>query len=304
MTAKIKLLFGFLGLIALISVFLTYNSLRAGFLAIPIPNISTNLSPPDDDPDHDGLTNKEEAYWNTDPYDPDTDDDGYLDGEEVASGHDPRIPRPDDLLDTGNLTNTMANLVLSGLYEGSLKSDNPNYAQSIADLTSDILDSASQDLDRKISATELKIIDSTKENQEKYLENINDLAKKFAMASLEELAQMKSKLDLIGQSGFKTSEVKNYFSSQTKIFEGLTNEGFSINIPRNWTDDHLYLLETINKTKEENSAIANGEDDPVKAAIALNNFGDKLYEINTMVSRFKSRAEKEMLNNSYLFNQK
>ncbi len=39
---------------------------------------------PDDDPDRDGLTNDEEAFFGTDPMNPDTDGDGILDGRDLA----------------------------------------------------------------------------------------------------------------------------------------------------------------------------------------------------------------------------
>jgi hypothetical protein len=44
------------------------------------------LTPGETDPDHDGLTNEEEARLGTDPHNPDTDGDGLLDGWEVK-GH-------------------------------------------------------------------------------------------------------------------------------------------------------------------------------------------------------------------------
>lgn len=44
---------------------------------------------PKGDPDKDGLTNEQEAYYGTDANDPDSDNDGYSDGQEVASSHNP-----------------------------------------------------------------------------------------------------------------------------------------------------------------------------------------------------------------------
>ena len=49
-----------------------------------------------EDPDDDGLTNKEEYDNGTDPRNPDTDGDGLTDGEEVDQGTDPLVPEKDE----------------------------------------------------------------------------------------------------------------------------------------------------------------------------------------------------------------
>ena len=65
------------------------------------------------DYDHDGLSNTDEAYWNTDPFKADTDGDGFLDGEEVLSKHDPMDSGPEDSFEekskifTSNLTESL-----------------------------------------------------------------------------------------------------------------------------------------------------------------------------------------------------
>ena len=45
-----------------------------------------------DDFDHDGLGDSEEAQYGTSPAIADTDGDGYLDGDEVSHGYDPLVP--------------------------------------------------------------------------------------------------------------------------------------------------------------------------------------------------------------------
>src|SRR3989344_6434284 len=134
MTHKTKVLLGLMALGALFSVFVFINSF--GFSGASLINIKSSvLDIVDNDWDDDGLSNKEESYWDTDSDIPDTDEDGFLDGEEVASGHDPLIPGPDDLLPTKeNLTQKMSYLTLAGLYEGSLKSENPDFENSINEL--------------------------------------------------------------------------------------------------------------------------------------------------------------------------
>ena len=44
------------------------------------------------DPDHDGLSNRAEYQWNTDPHNPDTDGDDLTDGREFQIGTDPLDP--------------------------------------------------------------------------------------------------------------------------------------------------------------------------------------------------------------------
>ena len=45
-----------------------------------------------EDPDHDGLSNLLEAFYQTDPNNPDTDGDGVSDGDEVSQGRNPTGP--------------------------------------------------------------------------------------------------------------------------------------------------------------------------------------------------------------------
>lgn len=62
------------------------------------PNVEELCQPtvddPDADPDRDGLTNQEEAWWATDPAKADTDADGVSDGAEVERKTPPAPPRP------------------------------------------------------------------------------------------------------------------------------------------------------------------------------------------------------------------
>ncbi|MFH1193718.1 MAG: hypothetical protein V1661_01855 [bacterium] len=56
---------------------------------------------PGTDTDADGLTDKEEAIFQTDPTRPDTDGDGFLDGNEVYNLYNPAAPPPVTLLESG-----------------------------------------------------------------------------------------------------------------------------------------------------------------------------------------------------------
>jgi hypothetical protein len=61
----------------------------------PAATPTPDLTSPDADPDHDGLTNAQEAQYGTDPQKADTDGDGMQDGREVTLGTDPKNPDTD-----------------------------------------------------------------------------------------------------------------------------------------------------------------------------------------------------------------
>ncbi|HET8522796.1 MAG TPA: hypothetical protein VFL82_06155 [Thermomicrobiales bacterium] len=63
--------------------------------AVPAATPTPDLTSPDADPDHDGLTNAQETQYGTDPQKADTDGDGMQDGREVTLGTDPKNPDTD-----------------------------------------------------------------------------------------------------------------------------------------------------------------------------------------------------------------
>jgi len=70
-------------------------------LAPVAPEESAEKLTPGADADADGLTDKEEAIFQTDPTRPDTDGDGFLDGNEVFNLYNPAAPPPVTLLESG-----------------------------------------------------------------------------------------------------------------------------------------------------------------------------------------------------------
>jgi len=60
-----------------------------------------NITNPTGDDDSDGLSNADEALWNTNRTNADTDGDGFQDGEEVTGNHNPTVAGPNDLLPAG-----------------------------------------------------------------------------------------------------------------------------------------------------------------------------------------------------------
>jgi hypothetical protein len=61
----------------------------------PAATPTPDLTSPNADPDHDGLTNAQETQYGTDPQKADTDGDGIQDGREVTLGTDPKNPDTD-----------------------------------------------------------------------------------------------------------------------------------------------------------------------------------------------------------------
>jgi hypothetical protein len=67
----------------------------------PIPIVATVEIPPGQDTDADGLTDKEEAIYQSDATKPDSDGDGYLDGNEVFYLYNPSGIAPAGILESG-----------------------------------------------------------------------------------------------------------------------------------------------------------------------------------------------------------
>ena len=242
MANKFKLFVGFLALVALFSVYSVFNSLRGRSAPVAVIGAQTPLPSPDADPDHDGLTNREESYWNTDFQNPDTDGDGFKDGEEVASGHDPLIPGPNDLLNNGNLTDKLSNLTLSGLYEGSLTPGGPNYDKSLNGMALAVMDDAAKSLNPEIDLNKLKVISSSKKNQEAYLEEISGPFENFLKNYGDEMKNLQKYLGLIGSNGFNNKDLISYFQTKEQEFQEIFNKTSSLSVPRNWVQSHARFL--------------------------------------------------------------
>ena len=195
MTNSIKIFTTFLVVLAVFSLFSFFDVFH-GVRSVSLFEPAKSLPPLPNDSDSDGLTDSEESYWNTDFLNPDTDRDGYLDGEEVASGHDPIEPGPDDLLiKKMNLTEASAELVVAGLSEGFLKLDSDNFEESLAVISNLVMDGADSALNKDVSHLNLNLVDSSKENQDKYLNDIYEIIKEFLTTYGDELQELDKKLD-------------------------------------------------------------------------------------------------------------
>ncbi|OGM98350.1 MAG: hypothetical protein A2915_04570 [Candidatus Yanofskybacteria bacterium RIFCSPLOWO2_01_FULL_41_34] len=294
MANKIKFFVGFLALIALFSVYSVFNSLSdkpAPFAAMGIENPLPN---PDVDADHDGLDNREESYWNTDFQNPDTDSDGFKDGEEVASGHDPLIPSPNDIMDSGNLTEKLSKLTLSGLYEGSLRPDNPNYDKSLNDMALAVMDDAVKSLSPKINIDQLQIAGPSKENQEKYIKEVSPLFENLLSAYLSEIYMVSKNLNVAGKTGFE-DEYANFFKNQSQKYNNYYQSGLKIPTPKNWELNHVGLLKLFSDLSETDLAISNGKIDPVRAVIAMDKLVGFFDIVPDLIEAYSDKIKSEGL---------
>lgn len=303
MTTKIKIFVGFLALIALFSVYSVFNSLSGKSAPFAIIGMQTPLPVPDVDADHDGLTNREESYWNTNFKNPDTDGDGFLDGEEVASGHDPLISGPYDLLDNGNLTNKLSGLTLSGLYEGSLKPGNPNYDKSLNDMALAVMDDAVKSLSPKIDLGQLQVVNSSKENQEKYVKEISPLFEGLLSTYLSEINLVLKNLNVVGKSGFE-DEYANFFKNQSQKYDTHYQSGLKIALPKNWKSNHIGLLKLLRDLAETNLAISNGKIDPVRAVVAMDRLVGFFDIVPNLIEGYSDKIKSEKVSADSTFFEK
>jgi len=299
MTNKIKVIFGSLAVLAILSVLSWVDYFNKGMAAnFNLANIASKFTfGTETDADKDGLSNIEESYWNTDFQNPDTDGDGFKDGEEVASGHDPNKAGPDDSLKDINLTEKLAELTASGLYEGSLKLDSDNFEQSLADIADYADDNAGFALNRNVSPEILTTIDSNNNSQDKYLSETYEIIKLFLTSYGKEIQGLQKNLDLIGGYGFGHKDVQEYFSNQEKLFKEIFNKATEISVPKNWAQNHLTLLGEIKIVVESNRAIVLGKNDPIKAAMAFSELFGIIDKIPNWSNVFIDKNRDEKINN-------
>ena len=243
------------------------------------------------DPDHDGLTNDQEAAWGTDPFNPDTDGDGFLDGEEVKSGHNPLIPGPNDLLSSDNLTQQLSNLAVDGLAEGSLKSDSPNYAQSLADITSSVADSAQYIFGKTIDDSTLSTVDTSTQADVAYLRLITPFMKSFSNLLSDQYQKIADTLNTVGATGFSDPKIQTYFSNQAAQYQDIVDRGSAIIVPVNLKSADAQFLSLALQMHDICDAIVHGTDDPLKASYALDSLGNMYTNYVTALGMYKTALE-------------
>lgn len=301
MPKKIKIV---LTLVAIVAVFAIYELVQFVHTTVNSGSVSALISTsyqdtitcPTCDPDHDGLTNAEEARWGTDPLNPDTDGDGFKDGEEVASGHDPLIPGPNDLLDTSkNITNNVTDLVLGGLYAQDLKPTSTNYDQSIGAISQSVIDDFNGAQPSTVNP-KLILTGGSKEEQETYLNDIAQLIKSsiwtHPLASDYQTNPDKYADQYI--TGFLVLKY-NLMDAYQKLL--------LIRVPKNWQDIHYSLLDIINRTIVNYGFAGSYQADPYKAALALNEIQNLNDATKTLLAQISLRISQSNLTPSSDFYQ-
>lgn len=313
MPIKIKIFFSFLGLLALFSVLALVNSSKSLFSLSPSPNLLTGtvLEAVEQDADHDGLTNKEESYWNTDFQNPDTDGDGYLDGEEVASGHDPLKPGPDDNLLYGprsqnaakskNITSDLADLITSGFYAGDLKktATDATYAKAIDSLSLAVIYDGVQALTPDdIKSEEIKTTSNIKTLQEQYVNNIVSIIEKNLLAEILtepfEASRLLSGLDINNNANNKNITV--YFLSKSEHINQIIQKVNALDVPKDWVNLHKALLTFLKDLQINYNSLASTEEDPLKALVAIHQLQTVYLEAQPLFASFAIRVKMANIN--------
>lgn len=286
MTNKIKIFVGFLALIALFSVYSVFNSFKGRSAPVAIIGIGNTLPGPDTDADHDGLTNHEESYWNTDFQNPDTDNDGFIDGEEVASGHNPLIPGPNDtLVDTRNLTEKSSALLVAGLAEGSLKFSSPKFNKSVDSVVDDLFYQSDINHEKTVLADltggHVVTTSSDKTSVQEYLQNMNSVLQSFWIDDLKGFVNVLNIFQELDKTqDYKNPQFKNAIDNEVVRFENQIKQLEAVRVPSNWVNIHSQLVTEMKSMAKNYLLFRNLDDDPMQGIISYvtlsREFTDKL----------------------------
>ncbi len=301
MPNKIKIFFGFLALIALFSVYSVFNSLGSKSSSVATISLQTPLPNPDDDLDHDGLTNQQEMIWNTDPFNPDTDGDGYLDGEEVASGHDPLKPGPDDLLPATNITEKTSAIMVAGIYAGALSqnTDSATYNNALADVTDSIVIDSNKALDpNSIPAGPSISSSDSKLEQQRYVDAIgliifNDL---WGQLINEPRVVTMKFADFNADDPQNVANTQQYFNTKANYYQGVLTKFNTIAVPPSWLNIHHQILTGLQTLIINHQALAHINADPMKSVAAVNNLMTLYQDVQPTLVTIVQKVKENNLN--------
>ena len=256
---------------------------------------------PDEDSDHDGLTDTQETVWNTDPFNPDSDGDGFKDGEEVASGHDPLKPGPDDLIPQGgsNITDQVSTLVVSGLSAGNIDNNNSDQSnQALADISySTILDAAKALDSSNIQTAKPLAASDTKDAQEKYVNALGLIIQEDLWAPLVNEPRVSAQKFAEFNSGDKQliSDDQIYFNTKAAYYKNVLDEVASIPVPPSWLDVHGQIMDSLKQLIISHQSLAQTDSDPIKSTAALNNLTSLYQNVRPMLSTIVQRVKENNL---------
>ncbi len=253
------------------------------------PQNSQNIDDKNKDSDNDGLTDWQEAIYQTDANNPDSDSDGYLDGEEVFSGYDPLVKAPNDKIsltaiwprpEPGSFVGVNLTEELIKAISESVKNtnENPFASEGTLDLqANDIVQNALNialskspqfTLIPTISDSEIKIsADNSSENVKNYVKEVTGVldnylgsGANFSQTSLEALE------DAIDSNNFK--ELNPYIDAYQKSFQQIKE----IAAPTDWQEIHKKTLTMLLGSANIFQAVSLLQEDPLRAALALQEY--------------------------------
>ena len=274
MPNKIKVI---LILVAIVAVFSVYKLTQ---YVHKIANESSTyqdgsaLANSDNDSDQDGLTNREESYWNTDFQNPDTDGDGFLDGEEVASGHDPSKPGPDDaIVSAKNLTEKSSALLVSGLAEGSLKVSSIKFDKSIDSVVDDLFYQSTINYQKttlnNLVTEPIVTIGSDQKSVQEYLKKMNSVLALFWLDDLKGFINVLNIFqELDNTQNYKDPKFKDSIDNEVARFENQIKQLETIPTPSNWIDVHGQLVLKMQSMAKNYLLFKNIGDDPMQGTIS------------------------------------
>lgn len=239
------------------------------------------------DYDNDGLSNADEAYWNTDPYKADSDGDGYLDGEEVASGHDPSIAGPNDLLantrayNALNSTQRLAQLVTGGIIAGDLKpgDSNPNFQQSVDHVADATIYATLASIEETKADPPDNVVENSKAAEENYINTVYaEAADQLINSAIKEREGMltlfyvdETAPDGISFTPPQIEKIKNAYLKYADQFQQAGDALKTVPVPRALLETNSQLTNLLKKLESYHRNIALTNNDPMKQIFLLSN---------------------------------
>lgn len=279
MSTKLKLILGFLVVIAVISLYIVGSSLN-NLAKNSTANIGSGtadqpqngiVSIASNDSDNDGLPDADETQYDTDPFKADTDGDGYLDGEEVLAGTNPTEKNPavekQQIKDSKNLTTSYLQTLVGGYMSGDLKGDSNNPADLLASLdvlSSTVLEDMLSQNTQKPSSSVLLVIDSSSDDVKDYLVQATNLMNAIP-------PQEKYLLN-------DTTSNATY-AAMAFIFHTVNQKFNALAVPQQFAEWHQQTARTLAKCEVLYRGLANGNQDPVRAMVSLELFPTTLGDL-------------------------